>query len=99
MKYIGLTSQNSSPNAVWDSVTLSAGYRPVIAAATGVPLRGSLSRASTHVTTVFAVFGFVISTLTQALGKSSPAPCRPVGKGIALVLGTRKDRSVFVKVA
>ncbi|MFD3826715.1 hypothetical protein [Streptomyces sp. NPDC058625] len=80
MKYIGLTSQNSSPDAVSGPVTLSAGYRPVIAAATGVPLRGSLSRASTHVTTVF---GFVISTLAQALGTSSSALCRPVGKGTA----------------
>ncbi|WP_241779748.1 hypothetical protein [Streptomyces natalensis] len=68
MKYIGLTSQNSSPDATSASVAPSAGYRPVIAAATGVPLRGSLSRASTHVTTVFRS---VISTLAQALGKSS----------------------------
>ncbi|GGU82351.1 hypothetical protein GCM10010211_55420 [Streptomyces albospinus] len=82
MKTIGLTSQNSSPNAVSasDSVALSAGYRPVIAAATGVPLRGSLSRASTHVTTVF---GFVISTLTQALGTSSSARMPAAGTGSA----------------
>lgn len=51
-------------------MALSAGYRPVIAAATGVPLRGSQSRASTHVTTVF---GLVIFTLTQALGTASSA--------------------------
>ncbi|GAA4084230.1 hypothetical protein GCM10022233_77690 [Streptomyces shaanxiensis] len=49
----------------------------MIAAATGVPLRGSLSRASTHVTTVF---GFAISTLTQALDKSSLPVGRRVGK-------------------
>ncbi|MGW2512207.1 hypothetical protein ACWC0A_22940 [Streptomyces scopuliridis] len=96
MKYIGLTSQNSSPNAVSDSATLSDGYRPVIAAATGVPLRGSLSRASTHVTTVF---GFFISTLTQALGKSSSAHGPTRRQGHCPDLGTRQDRSAFPKVA
>ncbi|GHE56989.1 hypothetical protein GCM10018785_27800 [Streptomyces longispororuber] len=49
VKYIGRTSQNSSPNAP-SGPSLWAGYRPVTAAATAIPSRGSLSRASTQVT-------------------------------------------------
>ncbi|MEU8973939.1 hypothetical protein AB0D11_32530 [Streptomyces monashensis] len=77
MKTIGRTSQNSSPRAVAavDPVALSAGYLPVIAAATGVPPRGSLSRASTHVTTVF---GGVISTLAPALWPTRHIVSRPL---------------------
>ncbi|MEU7432482.1 hypothetical protein AB0B07_16800 [Streptomyces sioyaensis] len=95
MKYIGRTSQNSLPNVVSDSVALPAGYRPVIAAATGVPLPGSLSRASTHVTTVF---GLVIFTLTQALGTSSAhMPARRHGH--CPDLGILQDCPALAKVA
>ncbi len=96
VKYIGRTSQNSSPTAVSESVTLSGGYRPVTAAATGVPLRGNLSRESTHVT---AVFRFVISSLTQSLGRSSTVPVPTRWQGHCAELSTRKDRSVCTKVA
>ncbi|MFI2189165.1 hypothetical protein [Streptomyces sioyaensis] len=96
MKYIGRTSQNSLPNAVSDSVALSAGYRPVIAAATGVPLPGSLSRASTHVTTVF---GLVIFTLTQALGTSSSAHMLARRHGHCPDLGIWQDCPALAKVA